>query len=276
MTNQQAERGGAQYTRRYGETWNKILFDYYLKSKTCPVLLWEILKHPFALLRNYRKVQREAPVERVDENGNMFYRVRDKEELVECLVLDPSCFLFAVSYCQKPHSCPSGRYTANCSHPGGPVCDACGIGKMKAVALRLGVRFHISTTGHWAVVDALIPMFRRTRKKMKPGTCMVSTCPMVCSLIKGMAGYFDLRAAVYNFRSGVCGTLKEYDLAERGLKREKPRLAPSATSEMMWVLQEAEERLRPQLPAGQDGDTDPGACLSVAREIGVNRGAVSG
>src|SRR5689334_5427238 len=88
-----------------------------------------IFKKPLThTLRYFRSLFKKKSYIR---DGDFFLYGIDSVEAMKKEMEDPSALLVVgFSYCEKPHECPSGRFTDACIHDlSNPVCQQCFIGK---------------------------------------------------------------------------------------------------------------------------------------------------
>jgi hypothetical protein len=151
-------------------------------------------------------------------------------------------FLVATGFCQKPFSCPAGRFNHNCSHLSRltsdsvawfpPACAGCTIRVLGAAAFSVGASFAILTSASDIASDILLPALKEqlfTHALL--AVCPYSLEPMSLALLSsGIEGY------IVGYELGACANYEHWLRADRGDKPERTALSPWVSDRMLQSL----------------------------------------
>ncbi len=157
----------------------------------------------------------------------------------------------AVSYCQRSPRCPYPRFSDKCAaiyRTETPSCESCEVREVFELADLLGFpeRYMVTNSEHamnllFSHVSELAAE-RGHRDLEVP--FVISTCPLVARLIYAMAPLLGLKGVILPIGGGVCRDLREFDLAEKGIKEGATRLLPGAKAFLKHVKELVRGNLR--------------------------------
>lgn len=174
-----------------------------------------ILKKPFTHAYRYLlSIFKKKPYTR---DGDFFlYRLSTVDEFKELLDDPNSLLVIGFSYCEKPHECPSKRFTPDCIHdPNNSVCQQCFIGKA------------INTLPPTRAEPLIIPTIHYIGEKIfeikeqNPDKRIIFLIT-ACELTLEMFGHFGNMAAIQGIGvrldGRICNTMRAFELSETGIK----------------------------------------------------------
>jgi hypothetical protein len=201
-----------------------------------------LIRHPVRLLRAlwryWTLLGTEYPTERV-------LLIHDERRLIEGLSSAGDRFLVATGFCQKPFSCPAGRFNHQCRYlsrltpdavaPFTPVCEDCPVGVLGSAALSAGASFAILTSASDIASDILLPALEEQRfTHALLAICLYSVEPMSVALLSGgIEGY------VVWYEVGACADYSQWLRADGGDKPERTELQPQVTHTIVQLLSDA-------------------------------------
>lgn len=197
------------------------------------------LRHPIRLLRALREywmaLGRQQPAERT-------LLRHDEREFVDLAASAAERFLVATGFCQKPFSCPAGRFNHDCVYltqwtpdsvtPFPLACSDCSIRFLGRAALSAGASFAILTSALDIANDVLLPSLEERRfTHAMMAICPYSVEPMSLALLSsGIEGF------IMAYELGSCANYSQWLRADGGDKPERTALSPQVTDRMLRLL----------------------------------------
>jgi hypothetical protein len=174
-----------------------------------------VLKRPFYHLGRYLKsiFKKKSFV----RDGDFYlYGIDSVEEFKKRLAEPDSLFVVGFSYCEKPHECPSGRFTDACIHdPENPVCRQCFIGKA------------VNSLPEERTIPLFIPTIHYISKKIfeileaNPGKqllFLITACEMTLEMFGDWGNMSAIRGIGVRLDGRICNTMRAFELSETGIK----------------------------------------------------------
>ena len=141
----------------------------------------------------------------------------------------------AVSYCQRSPRCPYPRFSDRCAaiyRTETLSCETCEVREVFELADLLGFPKRYMVTNSEHAMNLLFSHVSKLADERRGGELevpfVISTCPLVARLIYAMAPLLGLKGIILPIGGGVCRDLREFDLAERGIKEGATKLLPGA------------------------------------------------
>jgi len=170
--------------------------------------------------------------------------LHDDGEFIERAASAAERLLVATGFCQKPFSCPAGRFNHDCSHLSGltshvvtrfpPACADCAIRVLGAAALSAGASFAILTSASDVASDILLPALQERRfTHALLAVCPYSVEPMNLALLSGR-----IEGCVVGYALGACANYGQWLRADGGDKPERTSLSPQISDRMLEALSE--------------------------------------
>lgn len=188
-----------------------------------------IMKRPFHYLGRYLKSlwKRESYTR---DRDFYFYGVKDVEEFKKLLKQPDSLLVAGFSYCEKPHECPSKRFTPDCIHdPEHPVCRQCFVGKaINALPEKRAVPLIIPTI-HYIGNKIFETIEANPNKRI---IFIITACEMTLRMFGDWGNMSGIQGIGVRLDGRICNTMKAFELSEEGIK-------PGLTV----VLPETQERI---------------------------------
>lgn len=174
-----------------------------------------VLKHPFRYLWRYvQSLLKNKPYTRDDDF--FLYGIKNVDEFKELLEKPESLLVVGFSYCEKPHECPSGRFSDACIHDiKNPVCQQCFIGKA------------IHCLPEERTVPLLIPTIHYIAKKIfeiveaNPGKrvlFLITACEMTLEMFGDWGNMSGIKGIGVRLDGRICNTMRAFELSEEGIK----------------------------------------------------------
>jgi hypothetical protein len=199
------------------------------------------LRHPIRLLRAVWHYWVALGAQRPAERALL---VHDEPKFVDLAAGAGERFLVATGFCQKPFSCPAGRFNHNCRYLSRltseagiafpPVCAECPIGVLGSAAFTAGASFAILTSAADIARDILRPALEGRRfTHALFAICPYSVEPISLALLSsGIEGY------VVWYEVGSCADYSQWLRADGGDKPERTALSPQVMNRMLRLLSE--------------------------------------
>ena len=180
---------------------------------------WQVTKHiikkPFFYFTKYITsiVKRKSYV----RDGDFFlYGVPDVASFEMLLAKKEALLILGFSYCEKPHECPSKRFTPDCIHdPEHPVCRQCFIGKaVNALPEERSIPLFIPTI-HYISKKVFEIMEAHPEKEV---LFIITACEMTLEMFGDWGNLSGVRGIVVRLDGRICNTMKAFELSENGIK----------------------------------------------------------
>jgi len=168
---------------------------------------------------------------------------RNEHQFVERAVGPGESLLVATGFCQKPFTCPAGRFNHDCSYLSRStsdaatafpaVCAGCAIRVLGQSALRAGASFAILTSAADIAHDILLPSLEERRfTHALFAVCPYSVEPMHLALLSG-----DIEGYIVWYEAGACANYDQWLRADGGDKPERTTLSPEVLESMLQLLE---------------------------------------
>lgn len=190
-------------------------FKYMLQHDQQHKILKNFLKHPFRYGWNYLKslVHKQT----FKKDGDFFlYGVKSVEEFQTHLARKNTLLIVGFSYCQKPHECPSGRFTDKCSHDlTNPICQQCPIGKV------------VHSLPQNKVIPLFIPTIHYIGEKIfeilhqqpeEDLLFIITACELTLEMFSDWGNMVKIKGIGIRLDGRICNTMKAFELSENGIK----------------------------------------------------------
>jgi hypothetical protein len=174
-----------------------------------------VLKKPFTYLWRYlgSLLKRKSHV----RDGDFYlYGIKSVAEFQKLLDSPEALLVVGFSYCEKPHECPSGRFTDACIHdPENPVCRQCFIGKA------------VNSLPNARSIPLFIPTIHYIGKKIfeiteaNPGKkvlFIITACEMTLEMFGDWGNMSGVKGIGVRLDGRICNTMRAFELSETGIK----------------------------------------------------------
>src|SRR5262249_6236005 len=120
------------------------------------------------------------------------------------------------SYCQKPHECPSGRFTDQCiADPENPICRQCDIGKVLHALPKEKVVPLLIPTVHY-IGDKIFEIVHANTKRQV--LFLITACEMTLEMFGDWGHMAGIKGIGVRLDGRICNTMKAFELSEEGIK----------------------------------------------------------
>lgn len=209
-------------------------FKYMLKHDEGHRVLGLLLRRPFFHLFSYlTSLCKKAPYRR---QGDFFlYNLSSKEEFEKKLTEDNTLLVLGFSYCQKPHECPSGRFSPHCQHDlSSPICQQCPIGKALHALPKDNTCPLIIPTVHYIGEHILRLQQEHPTKKL---LFLITACEMTLTMFADWGNMAQIQGIGLRLDGRICNTMKAFELSEKGVKPGLTLLLPETERQLLLWLQ---------------------------------------
>lgn len=187
-------------------------FKYMLFHPEGKKILRYILRHPFRYGRRYLGALGKKSSFTRDEDF-FLYGLKSVEEFVK--LAEDSLIVVGFSYCQKPHECPSGRFTADCIHDAGdPVCQQCDIGKVWHALPGNAFVLWIPTI-HYIGEEILKLREKYPKRRL---LFLITACELTLTMFGDWGHMAGIEGIGVRLDGRICNTMEAFELSERGIK----------------------------------------------------------
>lgn len=208
-------------------------FVYMLRHDTKRQILRHVLKRPFRYAYHYLRSLLKKRAYTRDEDF-FFYGLPSVEAFVKQVHQPDSLLVFGFSYCQKPHACPSGRFTDQCiQDPDHPVCRQCPIGKlMHALPSKKCIPLIIPTVHYignkmFEISDA------HPEKKLH---FCITACEMTLEMFGDWGNMIQAKGIGVRLDGRICNTMRAFELSEKGIKPGLTVLTDKSEARMLQLV----------------------------------------
>lgn len=192
-----------------------------------------LIKSPFTHLYRYLQSLFQQKAYLRDEDF-FYYGFKNHEQFVQALHAPHTLFVVGFSYCEKPHECPSGRFTPECARDlKNPICRQCFVGKA------------IHTLPQVDSVPLIIPTVHYIGEKMfelqkkHPGKkilFLITACEMTLEMFGDWGNMAGIKGIGVRLDGRICNTFKAFELSERGIKPGLTVLLPTTERRILELL----------------------------------------
>ncbi len=192
-----------------------------------------ILKHPIRYAYRYLKSLFMGK-SYVREDDFFLYGISSLDELYAEMAQENTIFVVGFSYCEKPHECPSGRFTPKCVRDlSNPICRQCFIGKS------------IHTLPKENTVPLLIPTIHYIGEKIfetieqyagKNIIFLITACEMTLEMFGDWGNMAGIKGVGVRLDGRICNTMRAFELSEEGIKPGLTVLRPATEKQVLKLL----------------------------------------
>jgi hypothetical protein len=202
--------------------WRKIL-DFKTLS------LFHLLKYLYCYLQS---IIRKKPYKTKDSNF-YYYGIKN---ITEWLNHKSSLLVVGFSYCQKPHDCPSNRFSTNCCNDTkNPICRECFISRChEALSNKKNTTTFCITTAY-SLGKKLTQLLHR--HKSEEIIFIITACDMSLQMFGDMAHMLSLKGIGARIEYSACSNITAFNIAEKGKKNKTTDLSDSTKKKMLDILQ---------------------------------------
>lgn len=174
-----------------------------------------VIKHPFRHLSRYLK-SLWGKKSYIRDDDFFLYGVPDVAAFKKQLEQPDALLVVGFSYCEKPHECPSKRFTPDCIHdPEHPVCRQCFVGKA------------INALPEDRSIALIIPTIHYIGKKIfeiieanpsKRVLFLITACEMTLEMFGDWGNMAGVKGIGVRLDGRICNTMRAFELSETGIK----------------------------------------------------------
>jgi hypothetical protein len=191
------------------------------------------LKHPFRYGFNYLKsLLKKRPFVR---DGDFFlYGLSSVHAFEAALKKKNALLVVGFSYCQKPHECPSGRFTDQCVRdPNNFVCRQCDIGKVLHALPDKAIVPLIIPTVHY-IGDKIFELVQAHPKRQV--VFLITACEMTLEMFADWGNMAGIQGIGVRLDGRICNTMRAFELSEEGIKPGLTVVTPKTQSRILELV----------------------------------------
>ncbi|MCH9626321.1 MAG: hypothetical protein S4CHLAM123_15170 [Chlamydiales bacterium] len=179
-------------------------------------ILKHFLKHPFRYGFRYLNSLFKKESYKRDEDF-FLYSTPSVQAFEKALQDKNSLLVIGFSYCQKPHECPSGRFTDQCLYdPNNSVCRQCDIGKtLNALPTKDSIIPLIIPTVHYIGEKIFEIVHKYPKKKV---LFLITACELTLKMFGDWGCMAGIQGIGVRLDGRICNTLRAFELSEKGVK----------------------------------------------------------
>lgn len=203
-------------------------------------ILRKTLLRPLFHLKNYlHSIIKQCAHKR--EGDFFFYGVDSVEDFSKKIEDPTSKLIVGFSYCQKPHECPSGRFTSDCIRdPHNFICRQCFIGKaLNALPLERSVPILIKTVHH--IGKKLFEVLETTPADQL--FFMITACELTLKMFGDWGNMTGARGIGIRLDGRICNTMRAFELSERGIKPGLTTVLPKTEQRVLDLIRHRRESI---------------------------------
>lgn len=198
---------------------------------------WTILRHVFKrpFIHAWRFLRSCLKKKSYLRDGDFFlYGIDGVDHFKKLLQQENALFVVGFSYCEKPHECPSGRFTDQCIHdPENSVCRQCFIGKA------------INSLPKERTKPLLIPTIHYIGRKMfeikeqNPGKqilFLITACELTLEMFGDYGNMANIQGIGVRLDGRICNTMRAFQLSENGIKPGLTVVLPDTEKRILDLL----------------------------------------
>lgn len=196
-------------------------------------LMRSILRHPLKYSWKYLKSLISSRSYRRD--GDFFlYGISSLEEMKELMEDPKSLLIVGFSYCEKPHECPSGRFTDQCVRDlSNPVCRQCFIGKSLHTLPSENTIPLIIPTIHYIGNKVLEIVHKMKNRRI---LFMITACEMTLEMFGDWGNMSGIQGIGVRLDGRICNTMRAFALSENGIKPGLTVVLPNTERRILDLL----------------------------------------
>ncbi|MCX7758292.1 MAG: hypothetical protein N2169_01565 [bacterium] len=216
-----------------------LMTKYYIRKPTFKYLWFLFFKDPLRILANFFiyviPIIIKEFISKLFNKKQSLYSDIDKDQVINYFSKGQG--FITISYCQKPQSCPDGRFSTKCS-ASHQFCSSCFLANVKTKADQLNLDFYIVLGDYDSVWNILKNQFFKRKK----GVYILTVCNMVMNVIKYLSPLFGFKCLIIPFIKGECKTLAAYELSEFGYKNVQTDISTQNKSLLIEILNKSIEK----------------------------------
>jgi hypothetical protein len=193
-----------------------------------------VFKRPFKHLFAYLKscFQKKSFVR---DRDFYVYGMKSVEEFKKRLESPKALLVVGFSYCEKPHECPSGRFTDACIHDvQNPVCSQCFIGKVvHALPEKRTIPLFIPTIHY--ISKKIFEIIEANPKKQVH--FLITACEMTLEMFGDWGNMSGVRGIGVRLDGRICNTMRAFELSETGIKPGLTVVLPETERRILDIVQ---------------------------------------
>ncbi|MDF2549399.1 MAG: hypothetical protein K0S07_466 [Chlamydiales bacterium] len=193
----------------------------------------QFLKHPIRYgLAFLKSVFKKKSYRR--SGDFFFYGIEGEEAFEQLLKRDDTLFYVGFSYCEKPHECPSKRFTPDCIHDlANPVCRQCVIGKTIHALPEERTHHLLIPTVHYIGEEIFKAVHAHPDKQV---IFLITACEMTLEMFGDYGNMVGVQGVGVRLGGRICNTMKAFELSEQGIKPGLTVLAPKTEEKLLsWI-----------------------------------------
>lgn len=206
---------------------------YMIRHDIGGVIRRHILKRPIRyMLRFIKSLFQKRPFHR--DQDFYYYGLRSEKAFKQELAKENSLLVVGFSYCEKPHECPSGRFTDECIHdPKDLVCRQCYIGKC------------LNALPEGRTVPLIIPTIHYIGDKIfqtvhdNPGKevlFLITSCELCLEMFADFGNMAGVKGVGVRLDGRICNTMQAFEKSEKGVKPGLTILLPETERRVLGLL----------------------------------------
>lgn len=174
-----------------------------------------ILKHPLRYTLRY--IQSLFKSKSMLKDGDFYlYGVKNIDEFTQMMAQGDVVLVIGFSYCEKPHECPSGRFTPDCIRDlSNPVCRQCFIGKSLHTLPRTNTVPLIIPTIHY-IGEKIFEVIEQYPGKQV--LFLITACEMTLEMFGDWGNMSGIKGVGVRLDGRICNTMRAFELSEEGIK----------------------------------------------------------
>jgi len=215
--------------------------QHHLKLKSLFYILfhkegWKIIrsfcKHPLRYgLRYLRSSFKKKSY--IREGDFFYYGFSSQKAFLEKAADPESLLVVGFSYCQKPHECPSGRFTPDCIRdPDNLVCSQCPIGKAIHALPERAIPLLIPTI-HYIGEQIFTLTHQNPAKQI---LFLITACELTLEMFGDLGNMVGALGIGVRLDGRICNTMKAFVLSEEGIKPGLTVLTDSTEAKVLQIL----------------------------------------
>lgn len=190
-------------------------FKYMASHDTGGKIRRHFLKHPLRYGINYLKsIFKKSSYTR--DQDFFLYGFPSVEAFAQSVAKKKSLLVVGFSYCQKPHECPSGRFSEGCIRsPENPVCRQCPIGEViHALPAEKTIPLIIPTVHY--IGDKIFELVHAHPDKQIH--FLITACELTLQMFGDWGNMAGIQGIGIRLDGRICNTMKAFELSEEGIK----------------------------------------------------------
>ncbi len=178
-------------------------------------ILRRVLRNPFSY--GYRYIKSLFSRQSFERDGDFYlYGLKNVDEFVRLMGRDDVVLVVGFSYCEKPHECPSGRFTPECVRDlENPVCRQCFIGKSLHTLPQKKTIPLIIPTIHYIGNQIFDAMDAHPGKQV---IFLITACEMTLEMFGDYGNMAGVQGVGVRLDGRICNTMRAFELSEDGIK----------------------------------------------------------